>query len=141
MKILLSTSIALLTLANPAFADGDAAEGEKEFKKCKSCHMIVSPEGDVVVKGGKTGPNLWGVIGRAAGSAEDFKFSSSIIAAGEGGLIWDIDNVQAYMTDPKAFLIEVTGDEAAKSKMTFKLKDDQEDVAAFLAANSPAPAE
>ena len=30
-------------------------EGEKEFKKCKSCHMIVADDGTEIVKGGKTG--------------------------------------------------------------------------------------
>ena len=52
----LATVAALSLLAVPAFAEGDAAKGEKGFKKCKSCHMIVSPEGETIVKGGKTGP-------------------------------------------------------------------------------------
>ena len=38
--------------------------GEKEFNKCKACHTIQAPDGTDVVKGGKTGPNLYGVVGR-----------------------------------------------------------------------------
>ena len=59
-------SLALISLALPALADGDAANGEKEFRKCKSCHSISSADADLV-KGGKTGPNLYGVAGRTAG--------------------------------------------------------------------------
>ena len=46
---------------------GDVVHGEKVFKKCSACHMIAS--------GGKNmiGPNLWGVIGRSAGSISDYK--------------------------------------------------------------------
>lgn len=135
------TVLAVLALsAAPAFATGDAAKGEQQFKKCKSCHMVVSPEGDVLFKGGKVGPNLYGVIGRAAGSVEGFKYGKDLAAAGEGGLIWDEENIVAYMADPKKFLEETLG-KKAKSKMTFRLKKNGEDVAAYLASVSPAPAE
>ena len=53
MKTVYAVVAAAVALAAPAFAEGDAAKGEKEFKKCKSCHTIVSPEGEVVFKGGK----------------------------------------------------------------------------------------
>ncbi len=119
-----------LLVASPALA-GDPAAGEKTFKKCKSCHAV-SDGDNVVVKGGKTGPNLWGVIGRQAGSA-DFKYGKDLVAAGEGGLVWDEESLAAYITDPKGYLKEVTGNDKAKSKMSYKLKKGAEDVAAFLA--------
>lgn len=137
MKNALIASAALLALAAPAFA-GDAAEGEKLFKKCKSCHMIVADDGTEIQKGGKTGPNLYGVVGRAAGTAADFKYGETIVEAGAGGLIWDEASLAAYVADPKAYLKEVTGDGAAKSKMSFKLKSGGEDVAAYLASVGPA---
>ena len=129
---------ATLALAGPALADGDAAAGEKEFRKCKACHMIVADDGTEIVKGGKTGPNLWGVIGRAVAST-DFKYGDSILAAGAAGLVWDDDMMVAYLANPKGWLEEVTGDAAAKSKMTFKLSKGGEDVAAYLASVAPAP--
>ncbi|MDF1802004.1 cytochrome C [Thalassovita sp.] len=138
MKNLLIASAALLALAAPAVA-GDAEKGEKTFKKCKSCHMVVSPEGETIVKGGKTGPNLYGVIGRAAGSVEGFKYGKSLVEAGEGGLVWDEASLAAYAADPKAYLKEVTGDGKAKSKMSYKLKKGGDDVAAYLASVAPAP--
>lgn len=122
-------------LAIPAFA-GDVAVGEKEFGKCKSCHGITAADGTVVVKGGKTGPDLGGVVGRQIGSYEGFKYGDDIVAAGADGTVWDEEMLVAYMTDPTAWLKEKTGNSAAKSKMTFKMKAKQEDVAAYLATFS-----
>jgi cytochrome c len=136
MKISFSAVIATLALSAPVFA-GDAAKGENDFKKCKSCHTIAADDGTVIVKGGKTGPNLYGVIGRVAGSA-DFRYGESLIAAGEGGLVWDEANLAAYIADPKGFLAEVTGDAAAKTKMSFKLTKGGDDMAAYLASVAPA---
>ena len=136
MKTILSSAAMLIALAAPAFADGDAEKGEKEFKKCKACHMISSPDGEDVVKGGKTGPNLYGIVGRSAAAAEDFKYGDSIIAAGEAGLVWTEELLMEYIKDPKAFLKEQTGDDKAKSKMTFKWGK-PEDLVAFLATFSP----
>lgn len=130
---LIAAAAAVCMFAAPAQA-GDAAAGEKAFSKCKSCHMVVSPAGDVVVKGGKQGPNLWGVVGRTAGTAEDFKkYGKSLVAAGEAGLVWDEANLVDYMTNPKAFLATYLDDKKAKSKMSYKMKTGGEDVAAFLA--------
>jgi len=133
MKRIAAVISAGLALSTPAFAEGDAAAGEKEFKKCKSCHMVQDDAGEAIVKGGKTGPNLFGVVGRAAASEEGFKYGASLMAAGEAGLVWDEETLVTYLADPTAFLKEETGDSGAKSKMTFKLKDG-EDVAAYLAS-------
>jgi len=121
-------------MSAPAFADGDAATGEKEFSKCKTCHMIASAD-ETIVKGGKTGPNLYGVIGRTAGTA-DFRYGDDIVAAGEAGLVWDVENIAVYMADPRDFLRETLDDKGAKSKMTFKMKKSTEDIAAYLATFS-----
>ena len=123
--------MAATVFAAPAFAEGDADKGEKALKKCKSCHMIKNGD-DVIVKGGKTGPNLYGIIGRTAGTEEGFKYGSSLVEAGEKGLVWDAENFVAYSADPKAFLQEYLDDGTAKSKMSFKLKKGGEDVAAYL---------
>ena len=140
MKPLISAAI-LGLLAAPALAEGDPAKGEKGFNKCKSCHTVMSDSGDVIVKGGKTGPNLWGVAGRTAGTVEGFKYGDDLVAAGEGGLVWDEESFVAYAADPRKFLREVTGDSKAKSKMSFRLKKGGEDIYAFLASHGPAPEE
>ena len=135
MKVLFGATATLIALSLPAFAEGDVETGEKEFKKCKSCHEISSAD-ETFVKGGKTGPNLHGVIGRTAGSVEDFRYGDSLVAAGEAGLVWDEENIAAYMEDPKAFLAEYLGDDGVKSKMTYKMRKNSADVAAYLATFS-----
>ena len=135
MKNLFVATAALIALSAPAFAEGDAAKGEKAFKKCKSCHMIVSPDGEEIFKGGKTGPNLYGVVGRVAGS-EDFRYKDGLEEAKEAGFVWTEEAIAAYVEDPKAWL----GDNgfAAKTGMSFKLRKGGEDVAAYLASVAPA---
>ena len=125
---------AMSLLAVPAIAEstGDAAKGEKAMNKCKSCHMIESSSGEMILKGGKTGPNLYGVIGRTAGSVEGFKYGADLVAAGEAGLVWDEANFAAYTADPAGFLKSYLDNDKAKSKMTFKLKSGAEDVSAYL---------
>jgi len=132
MKKTLTLAFALLALAAPAFA-GDAAKGEADFKKCKACHAIIAADGTEIVKGGKTGPNLFGVIGRQIGSVADFKYGEAIVAAGADGSVWDEASLAAYVADPPAWLQTKTGDASAKSKMTFKLAKGGEDMAAYLA--------
>ena len=120
-------------LAAPVLADGgDAEKGEKTFNKCKSCHAITTDSGEDIVKGGKTGPNLYGLPGRTAGTYDDFRYGDSIVAAGEAGLVWDEENFDKYVVDPRAFLREYLDDSSAKTKMTFKLKKGAEDVWAYL---------
>lgn len=143
MKLAIISGALAVAFAIPAFAqEGDAAAGEKEFRKCKACHMIQSADGEDIVKGGKTGPNLWNIVGRPAGSQEDFKYSDALIALKDAGEVWTAEDLAAYITDPNAFVQEKTGDDSAKTKMTFKMKKGQEDIAAFLVSVSPdAPAE
>ncbi|MDD8024565.1 MAG: cytochrome C [Paracoccaceae bacterium] len=131
MKISLYATLAALALTTPSFAQ-DAAVGEKEFKKCKACHSIVADDGTEIVKGGKVGPNLYGVVGRAAASVDGFKYGDGITAAGASGLVWDEALIAEYVIDPTKF-IDTHGGEG-KSKMTFKLAKGGADVAAYLAS-------
>ncbi len=136
MKHFVTATIAALILAAPAFA-GDADKGEADFKKCKACHAIIGADGTEIQKGGKVGPNLFGIIGRQIGSFPDFKYGESIIAAGADGTVWDEDMIASYVADPTAWLKEKTGDASAKSKMTFKLAKGGEDMADYLKSVSP----
>lgn len=129
-------AIIALGFAAPAFAEGDAAAGETTFNQCKACHMIVADDGTEIVKGGKTGPNLYGIIGRQAGTA-DFRYGDDLVAAGEAGLVWDEATLAEYTMDPRAFLRAYLEDDGAKSRMAFKLRKGSEDVAAYLASVGP----
>ena len=135
-KLMIIATGMALSFSTAGFAEGDIANGEKAFKKCKACHVIADGD-EVHFKGGKTGPNLFGVLGRAVGGT-DFKYGGAMASLGETGMIWTEELLAEYVADPKAFLQTKLDDSAAKSKMTFKLKKGGEDVAAFLATFTPA---
>lgn len=131
-KTFLLAALCALALAAPAHADGDAAKGESDYKKCKACHSITAPDGTDIQKGGKTGPNLYGVIGRAVASDPDFKYGDGILAVGAKGLVWDEAMVAEYVVNPTKWIDEQAGDDSLKSKMTYKLAKGGEDIAAYL---------
>jgi cytochrome c len=133
MKTFILLAVAATAMAAPAFA-GDPAAGEDTFKKCKACHSVIAPDGTEIQKGGRTGPNLYGVIGRGVASDPDFKYGESIAALGATGAIWDEASLAAYVANPADYLKTALGDNAAKSKMSFKLASGGEDVAAYLAS-------
>lgn len=142
MKTRIFASLALVALAAPALAEGDAAAGEDGFKKCKSCHTVVADDGTEIVKGGKVGPNLWGVIGRPVASVEGFRYGKGLLAVAEANpdLVWDEAELVAYMTSPQDWIDGHGGE--GRTKMSFRLKTKQEDIAAWLAMQGPeAPAE
>jgi cytochrome c len=113
----------LATMNNLAYAqDGDPAAGEKVFKKCKACHTASE-------KKNKVGPYLLDVVGRQAASVDGFKYSEALSDKASEIGAWDQEKIVEYLADPKAYI-------AGKSKMIFKLKDEQQrkDVAAYLAS-------
>ena len=139
------TALALMSsfVAAPALAAGDAEAGAKVFNKCQTCHVVANEAGEVLAgRNAKTGPNLYGVVGRAAGSYPEFAYGDSIVALGAGGYTWTEADLAVYLADPAKFLKEKLGDDKAKSKMVFKLNNETEaaNVAAFLASFSAAPA-
>lgn len=134
MKLHFLTVLTVIALASPAFADGDAAKGEKTFRTCKACHSITGPDDEMIVRGGRVGPNLYGVIGRKAGSEPGYNYGAGIKEAAEKGLVWNEENLAEYVKNPTEFLEKYTGDGAARSKMSFKLRRGGEDVAAYLAS-------
>lgn len=97
MKKLMFVGLALMALATPALADGDAAAGEKVFIKCKACH-----ENEKGVN--KIGPTLKGVVGRPTASVPGYNYSDAMKAKGAEGLVWDEATLTAYLPDPRKFV-------------------------------------
>ena len=112
-----------LLLAGPAFAEGDAAKGEKVFVACKACHEV-----DKGVN--KVGPTLKGVVGRKVASLPDYKYSEAMTAKGAEGAVWDEATLAIYLPNPKAFV--------PKTKMAFagvKKPEQVADLIAYLKAH------
>lgn len=144
MKTQILAGLALIALAAPAFAEGDAAKGATQFNKCKACHSIIKDDGTAIIKGGMVGPNLYGVIGRVAasgkkaGSTDAFAYGQGLQELGKTGMVWTQALVAEYVKNPTAFVKAQTKDDAAKSNMAFMLPVGGEDVAAYLASVGPA---
>lgn len=107
----------------PAAPDGpDPAlieAGAKVFKKCSACHKIGDGAKNTV------GPILNGVIGRAAGTVEGFKYSKPMAEAAAGGLVWSNEALHEFLANPKAM---VKG-----TKMSFAGLKSAEDIDAVIA--------
>jgi len=131
MKYLL-LALSLVTLPVVATAQ-DAEAGEKVFGKCKACHMI-DDGNQVIAKGGRVGPNLYKVIGRQAGSLQDFNYGPGMQEVFVKQIIWDEAALIEYLKNPTEWVAKMSEDKNAKSKMTFKLTDAKQaaDVAAYL---------
>ena len=120
----LATALAVLTMAGMAgfaFAEGDAAAGEKIFKKCKACHMV----GDGAKS--RVGPMLNGIVGNEIASVDGFKYSKAFMAKKDEGLAWTEEVLDAYLTKPKKYI--------KGTKMSFPgLKKEQQraDIIAYL---------
>jgi len=82
-----------LMIATPAIA-GDAATGEKVFRKCKACHYVDKEKN-------KTGPHLVNIVGRKAGAVEGYKYSKAMAGS---GLVWDEVTLAAYLAAPRKYL-------------------------------------
>ncbi|MCF3973685.1 c-type cytochrome [Paracoccus salsus] len=95
------------------------AAGEKVFAKCKACHMV----GDDAKN--RVGPALNGVVGRAAGEVEDFRYSPALAEAGASGMVWDDENLHGFLADPRGFV--------PKNKMSFAGLRTSEEIDAVIA--------
>lgn len=89
----------VLMAASTAHAqEGDPAKGKTIFNRCFACHTLN--------EGGpnRVGPNLYGVIGRQAGTKVGFNYSPAMKKAGEDGLVWSEETLVAYLENPRTYV-------------------------------------
>ncbi len=121
LRVMTIAGAALLATAFTAQAEGDAAKGERVFKKCMACHAVGEGAKN------KVGPQLNGVVDAAWGHIEGYKYSKALLEGAEAGNVWDEATLDAYLTKPK--------DVIKKGKMAFaglRKEQDRADVIAYL---------
>ena len=107
-------------------ASADAGKGQSVFKACAACH-------DVAKDGpNKTGPNLWGVVGRNHGAVAGFAYSEGMAA--KSGEPWSYEALNEFLKAPKA---AVPGTKMAYGGL--KKDADRANLLAYLASLSDAP--
>ena len=73
----------------------DLESGRKLWGKCKACHTYEKDGRHIV------GPNLWGIFGREAGTAEGYAYSE---AMQESDVVWTEKSLDAYLAATQDFM-------------------------------------
>jgi cytochrome c len=101
-----------------AYQNADFDNGEAKFALCKSCHTAVRDAGNM------TGPNLYNVFGRRAGTLPGYAYSDALK---DSKIVWNADSIDKWIQDPRA---DVPG-----TKMTYlgmQNPKDRVDLIAYL---------
>ena len=104
MRGAIIATAALLAVAAPAAADPDLdarlaaanlKRGQLLYMVCKACHDVEAglPH--------KVGPNLSGMFGREAGTAEGFKYTDAMV---KSGIVWTPETMDAWLKQPGALV-------------------------------------
>jgi cytochrome c len=80
----------LLALFAMPLGAADLEHGKTLYQTCAACH---TERPDAL------GPSLKGIFGRKSAALEDFRYSNAMRRA---NLVWDDDNLRAYIQDPQA---------------------------------------
>jgi cytochrome c len=104
--------------ATGAAQAGDAKKGEAVFQRCAMCHANTKDGGN------RIGPDLFGIVGRKAGTAANFYYSPAMRGA---GFAWTPDKIKAYIANPQAV---VPGNRMAFAGIPDKAQED--DLIAYL---------
>ncbi len=79
---------AMITAVPVAAVAADADAGKTVFNKCKACHQVDK---------NAVGPHLGSLIGRKAGSLEDYKYSDALK---NSGITWDDASLDKWLQGP-----------------------------------------
>ena len=116
VRDLMIGAVVLAASAGQTFAQ-DLAAGESSFRKCQPCHDV----GETAKN--KLGPELNGLDGRKAGTAEGYDYSDG---NNNSGIVWSEASFKEYLENPQE---KVPG-----TKMILSVKNEKElaDLWAYL---------
>lgn len=104
------------TAASAQETAGDPAAGERVYRQCAACHSVEPGQN-------RAGPHLFGIVGQNAGSVEGFRYSR---AMRDADIVWNEENLTAYVTDPRGFL------PGTSMRVALRDPDDAADLIAYL---------
>ena len=121
LRAVLIVSGLLIGGASSALADGpigDPVKGQEVYERCEGCHSLDA---------NRVGPKHRGLIGRKAGTVEDYDYSNALKSS---DIVWDEATLDRWLQGP--------GKLVPGTKMGFILKDPKAraDVIAFLKQES-----
>jgi cytochrome c len=86
------TAYLMLSVSSSIPQERDVASGQLMFNNvCRTCHT--TREGD-----NRLGPNLYRIIGRKAGSVQDYGYSSAMKGA---DFVWDEEKLDRFIASPE----------------------------------------
>lgn len=86
---------ALLADLPAAYQSADLDSGQAKFAICKTCHNVVKGAGNM------TGPDLYEVFGRKAGTSQGFVYSDGLKGL---GITWDAASLDKWIANPHAMV-------------------------------------
>ena len=102
-RAILAMTALLCVVAQPAaasdldarLASANMKRGQLLYMVCKACHDVEAglPH--------KVGPNLHGMFGRKAGTAEGFKYTDALA---KSGLVWTPETMDEWLRQPGALV-------------------------------------
>lgn len=88
------TARLLASLPAP-YDSADLENGRRAFARCRACHTVTEGGANL------TGPNLWAVFERAAGTEPRYNYSQAVKTA---GFVWDAERLDHWLENPRGFL-------------------------------------
>lgn len=91
----LAAPVALASDLDARIAAANLKRGQLLYLVCKGCHDLETGVPH------KVGPNLHGVVGRRAGTAEGFRYSEALA---QSGIVWTTETLDRFIRQPGAMV-------------------------------------